>query len=339
MNLLPLSLLLGCSPAVTDTSEEVEDTALSSVITPLVDRAYAPALIETIDGATGRLHLLEYVIYDAGSVHEVLSHLYDAADRGVEVMVLADEAADGVEGVLSRMEASGVTTQLDSPHTTTHNKLVVADDVVLLGSHNFTSYALDLNTEGSVRIADQAVTDWYEGYFQAIWAHPDVEPVLERQAIGAVTPLYNREVDEALLACIEGASERLRLVLYAASYNAAYPDTPANLLIDGLVAATARGVDVRVVLDDSDWVHDNRINTAAIGVLTDGAVPLRLSARDHTTHAKVLVCDGAAIVGDANWSWSAFNDYNGTSVLLTERAAADQYGAWIDGLWDGAAAP
>lgn len=339
MNTALLWSLMACQGPVEtplDTAPEPDAPALAVAT---VDRDYYPALIELIDGAEGRLLLAEYVIYDSGSVHDVLTHLYEAQSRGVAVRVLADEAASGIDGVISRLHAAGVDAKLDSPSVTTHNKLVIADSALLVGSHNFTSYALDGNTEASVLLRDPAVVDWYATYFEALWANPAGEPQLESLTSGGITPLYHRNVDEALLACIDGAQSQVKIVLYALAYNASYPDTPANLLVDALVAAAARGVTVQVALDNSEWVAENNINRQAIAKLQAGSVPLRLTASDHTTHAKMLLCDERVIVGDANWSWSSFNDYNGTSAQIDDVDVAGAFGLWADEIWNQAAPP
>lgn len=320
----------GCPTRPDDPLSPVDPDAVQLVN----DRDFAVAAREAIDTATERVHVIEYVIYDSGAVHDLLQVMVDAAGRGVEVKVLADETADDTEQALAFLEAGGVDVSFDSPDTTTHNKLIVADDVTLVGSHNFSHSALSYNNEASVRVDSPQVTAFYEAYFQALWEDPQPEPALDDPGTDPVVPIQDREIAGRLDACIAGAQERIRVVMYAISYRDDYPDSDVNLLVEDLVAAHERGVDVAVVLDRSNWIDDNGINDRAAEVLGDGGVPLRSTPSSETTHAKVLVCDDTVIVGDANWSYSAFDLYHGTSLQVTGGQRADEYVAWFDQLWD-----
>jgi phosphatidylserine/phosphatidylglycerophosphate/cardiolipin synthase-like enzyme len=299
------------------------------------DRDFLVAAREAIDAATDRVHVIEYVIYDSGPVHDLLQAMVDAADRGVEVKVLADEESGDTEQALAFLADGGVDVSLDSPDTTTHNKLIVADDVTLVGSHNFSTSALSYNHEASLRVESPAVTAYYEAYFQALWEDPQPEPVLDPPGTDPVVPLVDREIAGALAACVANATDRVRVVMYAISYRDDYPDSEVNLLVEDLVASHGRQVDVAVVLDRSDWIDDNGINDRAAEVLLAGGVPLHSAPSSQTTHAKVLVCDDTVIVGDANWSYSAFDLYHGTSLQVTDAGLADGYVQWFDELWEG----
>ncbi len=333
---LPLTLLFGIAslhcagcPTRPETSVDPATVRMAN------DGDFAVAAREAIDAAADRVHVIEYVIYDSGPVHELLQAMVDAAGRGVEVKVLADEEAADTQQALAFLEAGGVDVSLDAPDTTTHNKLILADDVTLVGSHNFSTSALSYNNEASLRVDSPEVTAHYEAYFQALWEDPQPEPLLDPPGTDPVLPIVDREIAGALDACVNGATERIRIVMYAISYRDDYPDSEVNLLVEDLVGAHERFVDVAVVLDRSDWIDDNGINDRAAEVLLDGGVPLRAAPTSQTTHAKVVVCDDTVIVGDANWSYSAFALYHGTSLQVTDAGLADDYVAWFDRLWDG----
>ena len=302
------------------------------------NRDFVVAVISMVDAATERVHVVEYVIYDSGPVHDLLQALVDARARGVDVAVLADEEAGNTVHALDWLEAHDVRTKLDSPNTTSHNKLIIADDTVLLGSHNLSTNALHYNNESSIQVAIPAVTAWYEALFQAMWEDSDTDPDLGIPLTDPILPIKNREIAPRLEACITGATERIRLVLYAMTYRDDYPDSDANRLVEELIAAHERGVDVAIVLDQSDWMVDNEINDRAIELLLAGGVPLRHPPSDVVTHAKLLFCDDTVIVSDANWAYSAFSLYNGTSIEVTGESVRLQYDAWFDQVWAAATA-
>lgn len=327
---------VGCvSPEPDEPTPPVIDLDL---VTAANNRDFLPAALEMVEAATERVHVVEYVIYDSGPVHDLLAALVDARARGVDVAVLADEEAGNTTHALGWLEANDVRTKIDSPSTTTHNKLIIADGAVLLGSHNLSTNALDLNNEASIQVAIPAVADWYEAVFAAMWEDSDTDPQVAAPDTGPIVPLKNRDIAPALEACITGATGRIRLVLYAMTYRDDYPDSDANKLVEELVAAQARGVDVAIVLDQSDWMVDNEINDRAIELLLAGDVPLRHPAADEVTHAKMLTCDDTVIVSDANWAYSAFSLYNGTSIQVTGESVRLQYDAWFDSIWADAAA-
>ena len=204
------------------------------------DRDYLPAALHLIDTAQTRIRMIEFVIYDDGSVATLLDHLIQAQGRGVEVMVLADEESGNTDRALARLAAAGVQTRLDSPQVTTHNKLLIADDNTLVGSHNLSSNALDRNTESSVWIRDTEVTAYYQEYFQALWADSATDPTLSWNGSDRIIPLKNRDVAGNLFRCIQGAQHQVRVVLYAMTYNRDFPGSDPIMLVDALVAAKAR---------------------------------------------------------------------------------------------------
>ncbi len=330
-SLLSLSLL-ACGAAHRGDADTAPARTQDTQVQVLFDQALQPALLAAIEDATERVDVAQYTLYDSGSVTVLVDALIAAASRGVPVRVLADEVADDSQETLDRLAAGGVETRLDSPATTSHNKLVIADDQAYVGSHNWSSHAMDQNHEGSVRLTGSDVAGFYRAVFESLWADSSGAIELAWGGGGPVTPLVNRQVAPALLDCIDGALERVRLGLYAFAYDDRYPDSHPALLVDALVASRGRGVDVQVLLDGSDWIVDNDINTAAIAQLEAGDVPVQRTPSTVTTHAKALVCDDTVVISDANWSYSSLDLYNGTSAQLEDASAVTETLAWWDGL-------
>jgi phosphatidylserine/phosphatidylglycerophosphate/cardiolipin synthase-like enzyme len=296
---------------------------------------------ESIEAAQTRVHVIEYLLYDTGLAEQLLLELVDAAERGVEVKLLADETVEDTAGNLDWLrDASGGAIQaaLDSTGTVSHNKLIIADSVTLVGSHNMSSSALSANHEASMYMVEADVTDFYEAYFQSMWADSDIDPSIDKPDRDDIVPIKNDEIGGQLLGCLSDAQERVRLVMYAVSYR---PGDSGDVtsLVNSVVQAHDRGVDVQVVLDQSDWIESNDINDEAIALFQQQGVALRLAERGVTTHAKMLLCDDTIIVGDANWSYSSMELYNGTSVAVTRPAVAAQYLAWFDEIWEEGEAP
>ncbi len=336
-----LLLLAGCAGGcgVEQPDDDDDDATADLAVIPANDADYHGLALGALEQATERIHIIEYVIYNEGPVATLLDAAVAAHERGVEVKLLADEAGYETDVAMNWLQSVGVDAKYDSPDTTTHNKLIIVDDRTLVGSHNFSTNAMTVNHEASALIGDADVTDWYEGYFQALWADSDTDPSLQTDEGHWIVPLKNREIPGALDRCVSEAQQRIRLLLYAMVYTDEYPDSDTNRLVEALVDAHQRGIDVQVVLDHSDWIADNEINDRAVEVLQAGGVDLHFAPTSAVTHAKLTVCDNVTIVSDANWSYSAFAWYNGTSVKIVSPEVTEQYLDYFDGIRDQSSIP
>ncbi|MCO4746357.1 MAG: hypothetical protein KC912_16290 [Proteobacteria bacterium] len=300
------------------------------------DRDFTDAAVLAIDAAEVEIRVAEYLLYEGGQVDQILDALERAAERDVFVRVLADEEGDGTASVLHDLGLSGIETRLDDPTVTLHNKLILADGVALVGSHNFTNSALRYNHEGSVLVNDAAVADWYAGWFDAVWeGDPFEAPPWSRTDL---VPVADRMITPALVDCVGRATSEVDLLMYAIAWNEAYPDSEVDRVLGALEDAKGRDVDVRVTLDASDWIVDNQINDAAVLRLQAAGIPIWFAPSQITTHAKVLRCDDTVIVSDANWSYSGLELMHGTSLVVREPGVVDDYRAWMGAIRETATA-
>ena len=298
------------------------------------NRDYLPLALEVIAGAEQRLHVIEFVVYPDGTVQEILDALSAAAERGVEVRMLADEASDSTRRALEILHLSGIEARFDSPRRVTHNKLIIADDRVLLGSTNLTSNALDRNNEANIYVIDATVAAYFEEYFHALWADSATEPSVVWSRDSLLVPLSDRDIASAYLSCLEQASERILVLQYVVRYDESYPGSSYNRLVEALIEAHRDGIEVQVVLDASDWITEHQINDRAQDLLLAEGIPLRNPPASIVTHAKLLICDDTVIVSDANWAYKALEHYHGTSVQVTDLEVADQYRRYFQRIWD-----
>ena len=136
------------------------DTGCPAII--LTNEDYFPALLKAIDEAQSEI-FLSIFSFKAG-VHKnsypdiVLAHLARAANRGIKIIVILENTGGhdfklDAENQQTKqlLEEKGVKVYFDSPYQTTHTKLIVIDErLVLLGSHNLTQAALKYNNEISI---------------------------------------------------------------------------------------------------------------------------------------------------------------------------------------------
>ena len=128
----------------------------------LTNEAYFPALLKAIDEAQSEI-FMSIFSFKAG-VHKnsypdrILGHLAKAVKRGVKVIVILETTGNRSDelNIQNRetgklLEEKGVQVYFDSPYKTTHTKLIVIDQrLVLLGSHNLTQASMKYNNEASI---------------------------------------------------------------------------------------------------------------------------------------------------------------------------------------------
>ncbi|RKG65496.1 hypothetical protein D7V80_23165 [Corallococcus sp. CA054B] len=117
---------------------------------------------------------------------------------------------------------------------------------------------------------------------------------------------------------LSGATRSVRVVLFFFRYvDAKYP---THGLLQQLIAAHERGVDVQVILDQDakgDVYHSHIINQPAFQALKARKVPVRYDAASRLTHSKLVLVDGRHLVmGSHNWTLSSFTRYDETSLYL-----------------------
>jgi phosphatidylserine/phosphatidylglycerophosphate/cardiolipin synthase-like enzyme len=124
----------------------------------------------------------------------------------------------------------------------------------------------------------------------------------------AAALLWGAEIFDATLVAIERATERAWACYFIVSMQQAV-DRRGRVkeLLDALVRARLRGVDVRLIVDafDTSEVDDLDVNLVAVHYLAQQGVEARVYQGDRraTTHSKyLLIDDSIAIVGSGNWS-------------------------------------
>ena len=128
----------------------------------LTNENFLPALLKSIDEAQNEI-FISIFSFKAGEhknsyPDRIVNHLAKAVKKGVKVYVILEKTQDKSDelNIQNRttgklLEEKGINVYFDSPNKTTHTKLIVIDQrLVLLGSHNFTQSALKYNNEISV---------------------------------------------------------------------------------------------------------------------------------------------------------------------------------------------
>jgi phosphatidylserine/phosphatidylglycerophosphate/cardiolipin synthase-like enzyme len=133
-------------------------------------------LVDAIKGATTRLRVASMVL----TSHGVLEALAQAIDNGTDLKGIYDGGQmEAIEKYWGEHNSAILPTwekvkphlvkkptpeySEDGPHNFMHDKILVADEQVLTGSHNFSQNA-EKNAENQVQITDTALADQYAAY-------------------------------------------------------------------------------------------------------------------------------------------------------------------------------
>ena len=323
-----------------------------TVVRPVIDApsetAYADAVVRALDRAEHSiLILLSNCELDSEGL---VDRLIAAHQRGVSVRVLLDASdwetsiTERNRPVLDRLLAEGIEAAFDDPSVTAHAKLVVVDRrIVLLGSTHWNRYALTDHRQADIWIEDGGIGEAFAEYVDRLWngTLPEAGMVLPERPDGATivalpdtdgTCLYGT----TLLDLLRGAQRSIHAVLYRVSVYPQYQDSLSNDLVDAVCDAAARGLDVRVVIDDCRFYEESAAaNLASALVMVERGVSVRFDEPGETTHAKLVLIDGeTTVIGSTNWNYYSLERNVETNVaILRVPEVAAPYEAYFEVLW------
>jgi len=330
--------------------------ASGTLIRPLIDRPGGSSYCEAVRAAFERARdSIDILLSDAElQDNPLIGYLIDASDRGLAVRVLLDRS-DWSSSITERnrptieyLASQGIDARFDDPAVTTHAKLVIVDRrEVILGSTNWNRYALTDHEQADILIDDERVGEVFADYFDLVWdgdfdgRRMTVALDLPDDDSPTIVPLPDGDgltvYASFLLELLRRAGSSIHIVLYRMSYYPGYRDSTVNGLLEALIAAASRGLDVRVLLDDCDYYPESaEANlTAAIYLLAHG-IEVRFDAPGKTTHAKLVLIDREDVVlGSTNWNYySLERNVEADVALLNIPPLASVYEGYFEALWE-----
>ncbi|MCA1933572.1 MAG: phospholipase D-like domain-containing protein [Calditerrivibrio sp.] len=109
-----------------------------------------------------------------GAANEIKSALIRAKNRGVDIYIVMEQAEKDISTDVNKftggeLEKHGISVRYDSPFNKLHSKMTVIDEnIVYIGSHNYTNSALSRNNETSVRIISKKIAKEAINYIKSI---------------------------------------------------------------------------------------------------------------------------------------------------------------------------
>jgi cardiolipin synthase len=253
--------------------------------------------------------------------------LLDARDRGVTVTTIRDASERSSRTTWAELEQGGirvVTFPLERL-TIDHVKLLIVDGARAIvgginwGTHSSRNHDFDLLVVGPV-------VDNLERVFKqdlALAGEPAVIPPPSADRLVQVLTTHPGDgIRAAALAAIAGARHSIDIEMFVLS---------DRLVLEALVSAARRGVQLRVLLD-----RGQPQNAAAMGQLQSAGAVVRyyLQAGDELLHAKLGIFDaGMVLFGSCNWSRSGFTRNHELDLLVFDSTLARTFLSRLEQDW------
>ena len=123
---------------------------------------------------------------------------------------------------------------------------------------------------------------------------------------------------------ITDANSSIRMIMFEASYYKKYKNSPSNQLINALIDAKKRGLNVEVILDvreKSDRTTKRNLVTGAR--LKKAGIDVVIDSEQVTTHSKLLIVDeNTVVIGSTNWTYNALTSNHESSVMFDSKETA-----------------
>lgn len=276
--------------------------------------------LQALNSAEKSILVLIYSLRD----HAIINVLNKQAKKGINVTVICDaEASQDVSNQLN----SNVKVHYQSGVGIMHLKLLVIDsDQVYIGSANLTGKSLGSHGNLVVGLSSPVMANAIQQLADSmvnpsIKAPASVSVQLPQQQIELwFLPSSGKTAYHRLMNLLYGAKSSLRIAMYTLTH---------PQLIEAIVDARDRGVNVEVVLDRTQAQDQGNVGYRK---LMDAGIKVGLSTSDDLLHYKMAWIDESILVnGSANWTISAFNRNNECFLVINPLDAKQN--EVIKGLW------
>jgi phosphatidylserine/phosphatidylglycerophosphate/cardiolipin synthase-like enzyme len=153
--------------------------------------------------------------------------------------------------------------------------------------------------------------------------------------VEGVEVITDRQYEQVVGDAFARAHSSIRMMMFEARYYESHLNSPTNALIQELIAARKRGVDVKVILErrkENDRVNSSNLKTGAL--LSRGGVEVMYDPLTTTTHSKLLIIDGeTSVVGSTNWTYNALEKNHEVSALIRSPQVARTLQDYFQDVW------
>jgi len=324
---LALSSLLACTRSAdqgddtppTDGPDNIECTAMQPrTVEPqafVAPTGLQERITSFIDGAQTKLDVQMYLF----TVNAIRTRIIAAHQRGVDVRVLLDPDHAGNTTTRNALTGANVPTR-NAPalYSFSHAKYMIADGTsALVMSANFNVDAMD--RERNYGFIDRDPTDVADltAIFNMDWASSGGEPVAPADLSCTRLIVSPNNSKARILELINGAESTLEVeAIYVSETN----------VRDAIGAAKARGVTVRVILENTS---DNQ---ETISFFRSKGIEIH-NPTGFFLHAKLIIADDVAFIGSVNYSLTSLTKNREVGALIFEPSQAQLVRTQFDADW------
>jgi cardiolipin synthase len=124
--------------------------------------------------------------------------------------------------------------------------------------------------------------------------------------------------------------------MFKAVYYTNYENSPSNILLNKLISAKERGVDIKVVLELGENLDEiKKANRYTCRILKNNNIDVKLHGKNVTTHAKVLIIDSSTVlIGSTNWNYYSLEKNHEANVLIRSKKIASEFEKYFSMIWE-----
>ena len=282
---------------------QIEAREVEILTTP--DKKVLDRLITIINNAKKQVSVEVYILTEK----RIIQALKDAKIRGVAVHVILEKNVFGATSINAKAFKAltdagvGVTYANNKLYNFTHTKLLLADDIYVIATGNFSYASFTTNREWYVIGRDPK-----DFATLAIIFQKDFEkmPATEVSNNLVISPIDSRAKIESTL-----TSARSEILLYAETFG-----DPS--IIDILAQKESKKIRVTICMADPKKI---RANAESIAMLRSRGIDVRTSKKP-TIHAKSFIVDDTyAYVGSENYTTNSLDNNREVGILLRANSA------------------
>ncbi len=308
---------------------------------PVVNNQYLPVLIDLINSSKKSIYICHFLWNPDSTTNKIKNAVYEAINRGVKVRVILEDSLKQNSQIIKEFSSLHIPIKTDAktewPRNLLHAKLIIIDSQkVLLGSTNLSFKAINENNEANVLVNSPEIARFYENFFDALWEKRKSGAARRSLTTKYVTATIDRDYFTFMKNRVSKATKKIGMIFYGMKV---YPGNKNEVMefVDEIVAAKKRGVDVKVILEKSDYDEKlNRGNSESIEYLKKKGINAKFEFPERITHAKLIIVDDEAVgVASANFALTGFKFYTEAGVITTEPETIESFWNYFEKLWRG----
>lgn len=280
---------------------------------------------ELLSNINSTKQTLDMAIYGYSSTPVIEKAIAEAKKRGVQIRLVYDVDSKNQNiypdtfKLVELIPNSRSDGNLKDTNATMHNKFYIFDaKTVITGSANLSHTDMSgYNSNNIVVINSTEVAQRYKAEFEQMYSgkfHSSKVQVANSQAskMQVYFSPQDKIITNAVLPLIENAKNYIYIPIFVIT---------ENRIVDALILAKQRGVDVRLI---SDALNASS-KYSKIKILRANNVPVKIENYAGKMHSKTMIVDNKyALIGSMNFSKSGENK-NDENVVLLENSEIAKY--------------